>query len=158
MFFTRFSKVFLILLMIVVIGISISIGALAEDADATYGIIAFLVGCLILMLFGMYVELCNNVLDIKRHIRGERDYYNVPNANLGGRKINIDNFYGKQNSISPYYGNYNYSNTNTLGGNSGSDSKPDTGSLEKVWYCRHCGNANKDNDNSNVCQSCGKSR
>ena len=60
--FTTIGKVFLVVLSIVVVITSIMIGA---DAGAGYGWLTLLAGILVLLIFGMWVELCDNVKNIK---------------------------------------------------------------------------------------------
>ena len=70
MFFTRLAKGILIFFMVIIVIGSIVIGvAVADMVDGGMGFIFFLlalaVGMLLISIFGMFVELCNNILDIK---------------------------------------------------------------------------------------------
>lgn len=65
--FTRLSKILLILLTLAGIGGSIAIGL--EFNQPGFIIIGLIVTFLILCIFGMFVEACNNLLDVKNMMK-----------------------------------------------------------------------------------------
>lgn len=134
--FTRMAKGVLIFFEVVVVLAAIGLGLTFGIEEGGAGFLIFLlvlaVGFLLIFFFGLFVELCNNVMDIRQAVKpGEvsngsskslRQHFASPEFNLS--KIAAE--YEKEQSV-------------------------------EGWYCRFCGTKNTDK-NSQICASCGKER
>lgn len=126
--FTRMSKV---LLWIMVVAIVIGAFIVDEEVGAEACLLVLIGGLLLVMMFGLFVELCNNVLDIKKKM-----YY-------------ID------------FSSINNSHPQTLSASSSKLERAaaqvaHTEETPVGWYCRACGEKNK--YRAAVCVGCGKSK
>ena len=139
MFFTRLAKGILIFFMVVIVIGSIVIGVAVADAeDGGTGFIFFLlalaVGLLLISIFGMFVELCNNILDIKKTLNTQE---------LG---------YTGNNTSGSLYASAPTQSSNSKAVIPATPSEQNEG----TWFCRYCGERNKASNKS--CAYCYKER
>lgn len=129
--FTRLAKGILGVLVVVIIIAAYFVGV-AMNSGIGF-IVALGIGTVILMFFGLFVELCNNILDIKNMVSK-------------GAINNTQQTYSNttQGMVQP---NMVY---NTIPqANVERDSSAD-------WFCRYCGAKNK--AHTGTCLDCGKAR
>lgn len=175
--FTRMSKVVLwILLAACVIA-----GFILLGVDPTISFIVWGGGLVLVYGFGIFVELINNVLDIKKILKKMSDNgYSMGapvqqmqaavsqdqyNSNQYNQSQHSSNQYNQNQYSSAQYGQSQYAQGGSSQGrdNNGrinlaaaaAASTPRSNAVS-VWYCRDCGTKNK--TSSRICIGCGKER
>lgn len=161
--FTRMAKGVL-WFMVVVLAIAslvggIAIGSAAEDGGLGFLMILLFLAAsfLVLMAFGMFVELANNVLDIKQALRGQAPMVTgmVQQNPSAQQNIPIQAYYG---------GGYSYIPSAPDNANNGSGydlskiaaQSTSQSQIQDGWYCPQCGTRNK--RLARICASCGKEK
>ena len=168
--FTRFSKVFLWIMVVGVVVVAICAAAAAEEAIVFFPV--FLAGCVVLMFFGMFVEMCNNILDIKKilskggvvtkentnEVQSSQNFMRVDSGKWYCRKCGTENSGDETHcagcgaSVDNKVGASNMGyNLSQLAQQTDKEKQNEAG-----WFCRHCGTKNK--KLMTYCSGCGKER
>lgn len=150
--FTRFSKIVLWLLLIADIIAAFALGA---SLGAGGFFVILFGGIVLLMFFGMFVELCNNVMDISQicseiscFIKNNPSALVKNNVNSLANTTNISN--GKPYDLSRVANEYSKEKNPTT------NYKKSNESFVGGWTCTKCGCINK--DAAFYCADCGSDR
>lgn len=131
--FTRIAKVMLVLSVIAVVILSICVGIDKEGFG--WFLLTFMVGFLVLTMFGMFIELANNVMDIKVYLE-RKAYSTVSNTvNTNSNQMSTDDLMNK------------LTNTKKL-------SEEQTVNKNTTWNCKRCGIKNE--SIALFCSNCGQ--
>ncbi len=170
--FTRMSKgVLWVLVAAVVIG-----GFVGMAEEVGIGLLIWLGGLVLIWGLGVFVELINNILDIKKILQSISSTGSMGNSNVGsygsmGYNMNTSKQSG-WNETTWYCNHCGTPNSSdatrcagcgTLRPNSGKPSLASAAAqmgnsreTQTGWYCRYCGS--KNNATSRVCIGCGKDK
>ncbi len=175
--FTRMSKVVLWILLVV----CVIAGFILLGVDPAISFIVWGGGLVLVYGFGIFVELINNVLDIKKILKKMSDNgYSMGasvqqmqaavsqdqyNSNQYNQSQHSSNQYNHNQYSSAQYGQSQYVQGGSSQGRNNNGrinlaaaaaaSTPRSNAVS-VWYCRDCGTKNK--TSSRVCIGCGKER
>ena len=140
--FTRISKV---VLWILLAGVVIA-GFILLGIDVGISLIVWGGGLVVIYGFGIFVELINNVLDIKNILKSMNDngYSMGAQVQQVQEPVLSYNRNGSQNTRSE-----SRMNLSAVAAASTTQSNASSG-----WYCRECGTKNK--TSSRICMGCGK--
>lgn len=140
--FTRISKV---VLWILLAGVVIA-GFILLGIDVGISLIVWGGGLVVIYGFGIFVELINNVLDIKNILKSMNDngYSMGAPVQQVQEPVLSYNRNGSQNTRSE-----SRMNLSAVAAASTTQSNASSG-----WYCRECGTKNK--TSSRICMGCGK--
>lgn len=165
--FTRISKV---VLWILLAGVVIA-GFILLGIDVGISLIVWGGGLVVIYGFGIFVELINNVLDIKNILKSMNDNgysMGAPVQQVQEPVLSYDRN-GSQNQYNHNQNSQNQYNSNQYGQNNGSqntrsESRMNLSAVAAAsttqsnassgWYCRECGTKNK--TSSRICMGCGK--
>lgn len=147
--FTRFAKGFLWFLSIAVVIASIAVASILDDI--LWFFIILVGGFVTLMFFGMFVELCNNILDIKHYLlRG--GFSNSNTSSYNNYSVPASN-----NSYNAYSSNvYDNNFGNMLSQAAKVADVEKKAESQEGWFCRQCGTKNK--MHATFCSGCGKTK
>ena len=176
--FTRMAKGFLWILVVAVVISSIALPVVLESG--VWFFIALGGGLIILRSFGMFIELCNNILDIKQAIKRGDVSINNQGSSYGANVSRSSQTYGNNtqaygNNAQSYgysnqsygYNNQSYGYNNQMYGNNRqggmlaaaakqADEEKKKMATSGGWYCKYCGAKNKPHDQ--YCKDCGKEK
>lgn len=147
--FTRMAKgvltFFEVVVVLAAIGLGLTFGIGLENG--TVGFLIFLltlvVGILLIFFFGLFVELCNNVMDIRETLKTGKPVDQSATRQTSGPTSKAQHFSNPEFDLSKIAAEY--------------EKERETKKDIEVWYCRFCGTANEDMS-AQVCGNCGKSR
>ena len=147
--FTRMARGVLIFFEVVIvlaaIGLGLTFGIGLDDGGV--GLLIFLlalvVGLLLVFFFGLFVELCNNVMDIRETLKTGKPVDQSATHQTSGPTSKAQHFSNPEFNLSKIAAEY--------------EKERETKKDIEVWYCRFCGTANEDMS-AQVCGNCGKSR
>lgn len=147
--FTRIAKVFLWILSIAVVISAFAVSSVLEDSIWFFVILG--AGFILLMFFGMFVELCNNVLDIKKMFA--KDNYNSYSTY---NTVTPNNAIGYSYNTAMPNNTINYSTGGMLEQAAKEVSEEKMNESQDGWFCRQCGTKNK--ALATFCSGCGKTK